>query len=1505
MVSLLILTVGIPAILYLLLWISPIRQGISSLAQHELSELLGAKVSIGSVEIEPFTRLKISDVEVADSLDRKILYVRSIGGGISPLGLLRSGRLIISDVEIIDPEIYLFRNSPEAPLNVTPILQRLKSSDPDKRNGHLTLALHTAVIRRGQFSYNVLSEPETNLADRFDPNHISVYDINADVALPRIDDKSLDIRLKRLNLTEQSGLRLRNLRFNFIMNDSLMHVSDIALELPVSRLYLDDIRISYPTPGDIPNVLKTEPHTLAITSGSQIYPPDLEPLKPIFGTLQTNIAIETKISGTPSKLKIHKLKLQASNQALSLLAEGSLTKGLVPDSLRAETTPLSLKITGQQIKNSLIAITPLKSTSASILESLGEISMNGTAEYDALSHKILFIGNLSTEAGTLKIDANGELSKKLKEVTCSIVAENVNLRRILNNTDFGLVNLSTTFSGSILNNKLIQAVADAQISGFDFRGHEYRDISCSATLGNGVMEASADISDSLIDFYAETSTKFPLGEEPEMRISASIDHADLCAMGLWNKYPGYKLTAEIDAKVEKLSANDPVGNLTINNISFVNLEDSTGVFLGPITAKAGESIGNERRITLRSDIVKADISGEYDFGTLKGVFCDMLFGTDNEDSKEDVYESNNFQLKATVLNNEQFFTFFNLPVVPIYPVEITGGARPSVLWLSINAPYLRKGTNKLLKATRIDLSQTYGSSSAEIATRMTTKNGDANIHVSAFLAHYSHARANVRWNIDRVKAFKGEVNLGASLMTDNVNPGKIQNAIVDIKRSQLVFNDSVWTISPAHLYVSADSITVDNLHIGRENQFVNISGVATVDSVRSLDVALHNINLDYIFETLNLGESLFFGGTATGNVEGTALLSKQPILRTDNLHVENFSYNYGVFGNADITARWDNAEKAIMLDAKVMQHNGRSTYVDGLIAPLAPGKLDFTFYADHTPVAFMKRTMSAFATDAFGEGSGKLRLYGTMKNVQLEGAIKAHNFGLTIAHTNCSYFTEDSVILTPGKIIIPHVTIFDREGHTATLNGTLYHNYLKDLRFDFKVTDANRMLVYDIGPNDDQNWYGRVYGTGTAEIYGHPGFINVGATMSTAPGSEFTFVLSDKLQAGEYSFLTFTDKRRKQLGTDPLTLTPGSSELDRIMEQRVMQNSQLMQKTNFGMNLNIAVNPNAKINLIMDPVSGDKITAYGTGNPNVIYNSSNDDFQIFGKCELERGTYNFTLQDIIIKNFTLENGSRLNFNGDLDAITMDIHALYSLKANLSDLDESFLNDKEVGRTSVTVQAQLNVNGPLTSPQISFDLKFPTLTSDVERKVHAIVSTEEMMNRQIIYLLALNRFYTPDYMTSTSGKGNELVSVASSTISSQLSNILGQISDKFTLAPNLRSDAGDFSDMEFDLALSSTLLNNRLLLNGNFGYRDQIMNDNQFIGDFDIEYLLNRGGNWCLKAYNHFNDRNLYVKTAMTTQGIGLVFKHDFDFSPRFWRKSKNIENQTVDSDTIKLIKKNP
>ena len=309
----------------------------------------------------------------------------------------------------------------------------------------------------------------------------------------------------------------------------------------------------------------------------------------------------------------------------------------------------------------------------------------------------------------------------------------------------------------------------------------------------------------------------------------------------------------------------------------------------------------------------------------------------------------------------------------------------------------------------------------------------------------------------------------------------------------------------------------------------------------------------------------------------------------------------------------------------------------------------------------------------------------------------------------------------------------------------------------------------------------------------------------------------------------------------------------------------------------------------MDPATGDIIKANGAGGIRIEYNTFSD-MKIYGTYTLEKGSYSFSLQDLITKVFNIKSGSQISFRGNPLEADLNIDAIYSLTANLTDLSESFAEEKELSRTTVPVNTVLSVSGNLQHPDLKFDIAFPTLTQDIDRQVRSIISTEEMMNRQIIYLLALGKFYTPDYMNVGQARNNELASVASSTLSSQLSNMLGQISDKWNIGTNIRSDKGDFSDVEVELALSSQLLNNRLIFNGNFGYRDNQVNSNAFVGDFDLEYLLNKSGSLRLKAYNHYNDRNYYIKSALTTQGVGIMFKRDFG---RFTELFNRIHNNVI------------
>lgn len=388
---------------------------------------------------------------------------------------------------------------------------------------------------------------------------------------------------------------------------------------------------------------------------------------------------------------------------------------------------------------------------------------------------------------------------------------------------------------------------------------------------------------------------------------------------------------------------------------------------------------------------------------------------------------------------------------------------------------------------------------------------------------------------------------------------------------------------------------------------------------------------------------------------------------------------------------------------------------------------------------------------------------------------------MKVDYTNCFYSGSDSIIFTPGRISIPKFRLYDKYGNSCLLTGVVTHNCLHDPAFNFDVTDVRHMLAYDTNAKLNPAWYGHIFTTGNAKLVGRPGIVTLDVNMSTDPGSEFTLVLEETQTAVDYTFLTFSDKR-KELEIEQNRTVTFEDLFAKSIEKDMRERPDI-----FAMNLAVDVNPGANVIIVMDPAAGDKIKAQGNGALQMHYSSDSDDMTLYGKYTLERGTYNFSLQDLILKNFNIERGSSISFNGDPLNGLLDITASYRVNTNLADLDLSFKNDPDLNRTSVPVDALLKVTGDIHSPEINFDLRLPTVTAEVERKMRSIVSTEDMMNRQVIYLLALNRFYTPEY---TGGEqGGELASVASSTLSSQIQNILGSLTDKLSVSrPSSRKRA---------------------------------------------------------------------------------------------------------------------
>lgn len=1473
-VSLLVLIFAAPMALFVVVSLPSIQEKICKIGEKELSKLLGTTVDIEAIDITPFNRLSLKNVTIKDSYSSDAIKIEQIGAGIDYYEFFKNDNIVISHAELIGLDAKIYKHDSSSPLNIQNIINALKPKDKTKPPTKFDIRINTVVIRKSQIAFDILSEP--SLEGRFDPNHVLLSDWNADILLPQLKNDDFIIDIHRFIAKEKSGISLTELQGLFHIASTGVSAEGLEVELDNSKFAFNDIAITHNNWAELSEKAKAIPLDITLKRGSYITLSDLSPFIPGFKNMNERFNLDISLNGELNDLSINRFSIAHETKPIAINAKGSIVGIKTPATARIILTDLNLTANASDVTTILTAANAIKPQIASRINQFGNIAIKGKFNGEPLD--AIFEGDITSALGGAKLNidyakpANSKLIALKGKVTTT--GNGINIGKITNNSKFGLVAADMDFDIS-LNGNNRKGVLDGTISHFDFNQYQYSNITTSLLLDNDYIEGNINIDDPNANLSIEGDVNFGK-HSPYVNIHA--DAATLKFEALNLSKGTQHLSAVIDANFNGLDLDNANGSIDIYDICYSD-NPQKELLIDHINIEA-QNDTLPQNITISSSFLNASINGSYSFKTIIPTIKDILSHSFPTFFDPQIHQSlasdhpnsrpNDFTFSIAINKDENLFSYFNIGTEFFVPITIEGEVNHPMHKLNLvaNVPYIAQ-KNKLIEKTRleIDIDQSIDKCFLRAFTELPTKHGNMPMEL---ICNGSDNRldATLNWVINRKETFKGDVSL-STLFSRDLNDKLVTD--LDINPSHLVFNDSVWTIHQAKIHYSDKNITVDNFDVRHADQYITIEGKASPNPDDVLKLDLKNVNLDYIFQTLEINKALL-GGDATGTFYASQLFSKTPQAYTPELKVKSISYNSTVLGDASIKAHWDNERLAAHLDAIVSQEDGNTSRIYGDIFPTKEA-LDITFDANKIKVGFMQPYMEAFASDVQGHASGKARLYGTFKYIDMEGDIYADDLKLKVNFTNTYYTASDSIKLRPGLIDIKNVTLKDPSGNTALLNGWVKHKFFKEPEFNFDITNARNFLCYDVKEQPGEIWYGHINGNGFAHIDGKPGVVNILVEMETAPKSSFTFIISDMENAYEYTFLTFRDKDKLN-NKDKVTTNANEPREVTIFRESIKKNEEQSSSSAYNMHINVNVTPQAQMILVMDPIGGDKIKARGAGLLQMDYQSANEDLKMYGTYEISEGSYNFTLQDIIIKDFKIRDNSSITFNGDPFAAQLNITAAYSVKANLSDLDESFLEDKDLNTTNVPVNALLYIKDDMTQPNISFDLEFPTLKQDAQSKVRSIVSTDEMMKRQILYLMALNRFYTPEYMSTT--KGNEIFSVASSTLSSQLSSMLGQLSDNWSISPNLRSDQGDFSDVEVDVALSSTLLNNRLRFNGNFGYRDKSLNTNQFIGDFDIEYLLNPRGSWRLRAYNRYNDQNYYIKTATTTQGVGIMYRQEFD-----------------------------
>ncbi|MGM9804022.1 MAG: translocation/assembly module TamB domain-containing protein, partial [Muribaculaceae bacterium] len=1318
------------ALLYVMLSIPSVQDYLCRRGESELNKLLNADVHIGSVDISPFHDLVLHDVFVPDQKGDSLLYVEDLGAGISIYNLIAKRRLVFTYGEIIGMKATVTRPSPDEPTNLQFIIDALSNKDQQKPPTKFDLKIYNVVIRRSQLRYDVLSKPRLN--GRFDANHIELSNLCADVTLPRVRNNDFVIDVKRIAFDESCGFRLKNLASVVRLNDKEISLANTRIELDNSLITNDSIGIAL-TDGlsSIKQSIGSNPVELTF-SNIYVTPSDFCGFAPVLNDFREPFYITLKAVANGNDVSVSALTASTDDSRLGFEMRGSVNNLNDKDLLSFDVPHFELKADGGEVVKITSSMSQLSPSAAKIINKCGNVRIDGSAKGGV--KRMSFNGLVMTSLGNVKLKAHlTDIVDRRITFSGDVTSDKVMLGKLLDKENLlGDVAVSAKIDarvkGGVLEGKL-----NGSIPYIDLKGYRYSSITADVVLDGEMIDGRVMVNDENCLLTANGLIK-NAGNQSEVDASLAVTYANLSNLNLIKNRKEHNLSFNANANFYGNKFDNATGDVLIKNFALVD-DNNKGLHIDSFIVEANnESV--PQNITITSDFFNGTIMGSYDFVSLVPTMQNILAQSlpslvKTVDRNVESRHVNDFKFDFTLEPNSDFQDLLRLPVNVVYKTNLHGFVNEvdESFFVALNAPYLQQG-KKIIESTYVEAMKQPNEQNVFMTaqTVFPMKKGKTVVTLNANGVN-DRLDTDLTWRIMTDKAYRGTIDLSTLFMRSNDDALALK---VDVNPTELVFNDTIWQVRPASVQYDGGVISVNNLSGVCYNQRVSINGRVSNNPADVLAVELNEMSLDYVFETLGI-DNVMFGGVATGRFYASNLMSGAPVLETPNLHVDRISYNKCVMGDADIRSNWDNEAQAITLHADIDQDNKLRSVIDGAIYPTRDS-LSINFDAHKAKIGFLKTFMSAITSDISGEVSGTACLYGDFHNINMYGDLFADELRFKVDYTNVYYTASDSVHIVPGLIEFEDVAIYDRDGHKAVVNGWLRHDNFHRPEFDFNISKARDFLCYDVTPALSPDWYGTVYGNGSAYVKGGPGICTIGVNMETCDRSKFTFVLSDEVMVSEYNFITFVDRNKKDVEED-------NDSIPQIVKELTAKNQRAedSKPSVFKIDIQTDITNVAQLIVVMDPVGGDKIKGYGNGNLRLTYDSTDESLGMYGKYELEKGSYNFTLQDIIIKDFTINQGSNISFNGDPYAANLDIRATYSLNANLLDLDESFASDRELNRTNVPVNAILMAKGDMRQPDISFDLDFPTISTDAARKVKSIISTDDLMNRQILYLLALNRF----------------------------------------------------------------------------------------------------------------------------------------------------------------------
>ena len=1094
------------------------------------------------------------------------------------------------------------------------------------------------------------------------------------------------------------------------------------------------------------------------------------------------------------------------------------------------------------------------------------------AQGKGLLNSLKINADIKSKAGGLSADARIDdviSSGKAIGITGSLKTQDLDLGKIIGSDLLGPVTLRTGLSASIGNDQIPSSIRidSLSIARLHANGYDYRNIAAVGNLTNESFDGKIISSDPNLNFMFQGT--FALSDKTrnaKYKFYANIGHADLNALNIdkrgisrvnlrasadFTKSGNGDIRGKID--IGGLSLENRLGRENIGDISLTSYSaDSTYIVKMDSKFATGRYTGTAPLQTFVSDLRDITLKEE-----IPALFKDSTY----------VWNGNSYDINFRCSNSMNLLSFI-MPGLYIDEGTIVTASldNKGIFRSELRSDRLAFGRN-YLKGVAIQLDNLEDRLSGSIDCKE-IKVASISMSDNHLALHADDDDIGLKFSFDNHSELD---NRGELLLKGHFDRNMEDGLGLDVNvlPSALYLHSKEWSILPSFIRMNENGMDIDSFVLASGDEQIKVDGCMSKALKDTLTLNLDRFDISIVNQ---LVDGLGIRGAATGYVQLASPINDKSILvdiLCDSTSIANVP-----LGELNIGSRWNEKAKYFELQASTMLDGKNTMDISGTLIPDSR-ILDVTAVLDGMKVDYAQPFLTDVFSEMGGEISGKIKARGPLNDLSISSSgTRLKNAMLRIAYTNVPYYADGEFHLNDSGVYFDDIILKDRYTGTGNVSGSINWDRLRDISFNTQIKVAGIEGI-NLSEGQGDGFYGRIFGTGNVSITGPMNSLLLTVDAVTEKDGQLHIPLSGMESSGKSTNLLRFKEDKKEEKIDPY------EKMIAKIEKKETSDS------DFTVKLRINAQPEVEAYVEIDKASGNVLSGRGTGL--IDLEVGTDLFNINGDYTLTGGNYKFVAMGLVSRDFQIQDGSSIRFNGDIMESTLNIDAIYRTKASLSTL----LTDVSSVSSKRNVDCTISITEQLSNPRLGFGIEIPDLNPMIKSRVESALSTEDKVQRQFLSLIVSNNFL-PDEQSGIVNNSSALYSNVTEIFANQLNNIFQKLDIPLDLGLNYQPNEQG-NDL-FDVAVSTQLFNNRVVVNGNIGNRQYTTGNtqNDVVGDLDIEIKLDRSGSVRLNLFSHSADQFSNYLDNSQRNGVGIMYQTEFNtfrgfVKNLFMRKAKRQE----------------